>query len=208
LSPPDLPLSQPGDESADSPKGRPRRNWTLTKESLDKLLACFSPDREEAGKQFEMMRTKLLRYLEWRSSPSPERDVDETVNRVARRIHEGKQIVNLSAYFLKVAQIVCYESQRAHKWVPLDDLKEMPYEPPVVDEQKKARLLCLDECLDKQSAANRRLIVEYYFDVKRAKIDHRRQLAEDLSINALRIRTCRIRKSLEKCVKDCMKRSA
>jgi DNA-directed RNA polymerase specialized sigma24 family protein len=170
------------------------------------LLERFSPDRQEAGRQYEMMRAKLLRFFEWRSCHSPEDAVDTTINRVARKIQEGAIITNLTGYCLEVGRNVNFEYSRLHESVALDDLPEMPAEPLVADEQKETRLRCLDECLDKQSPDARQLILDYYVDAQRAKIDHRRQLAQASTMNALRIRACRIRKGLEKCVQDCVER--
>jgi hypothetical protein len=209
LSPADLPLKEPPDEPSISPRNDSEEKWILTKDALDKLLERFSPDREEAGRQFEVMRIKLIRYFEWQSSPSPDVETDTTMNRVARKIEEGETIFNLPGYFRKVAHLVFLEAvKRERASEPLEELPDIPDQAPVVDEQKEARLLCLDECLDKQSLENRQLILEYYVDARRAKINHRRLLAEESTMNALRIRACRIRKGLEKCVKDCLKQVA
>ena len=53
---------------------------------------------------------------------------------------------------------------------------------------------------------SRELILEYYQEDRRAKIQLRQQLADRLHIplNALRIRTHRIRMSLEECIKSCL----
>ncbi len=57
-------------------------------------------------------------------------------------------------------------------------------------------------------AENRELIIEYYQEEKRAKIDRRKNLAERLGVplNALRIRAHRIRAKLEECVHECVER--
>jgi DNA-directed RNA polymerase specialized sigma24 family protein len=204
LSPADSkPPGQPPDEASSSSTDDNAGEWTLTKEALDKLLDHFSADRDEAGKKYEVMRTKLIRYFEWNSSPSPEDETDTTVNRVARKIDQGEQIFNLAGYFYKVAYFVLRESLRNRKSVALEDIPEMPADEPSLDDDlKEVRLRCLDECLDKLPRESRSLILEYYDDERRAKINHRKQLAEQSSMNALRIRTCRIRKGLEKSVKE------
>jgi len=152
------------------------------------------------------MRVKLIRYFDWRSCAVPEDEVDKTINVVARRIDEGENIFNLPAYFSTVARLVCMESNRQHTALPLDEVSEIPYEQPVEDEQKEARMQCLEHCLGKLTSENNKLILGYYQDERRAKIDHRRQLAEGLGIplNALRIRAHRLRVFLEKCVEDCL----
>lgn len=180
----------------------------LTTQALDKLLDHFSANREEAGRQYELMRVKLVRYFEWRSCTSAEDLADETLNRIARRIDEGESIFNLPAYCLTVARLVFMESlrERQHTSVPLDDIPEMSAEQPFEAEEKEARLRCLDHCLNKLPVESQNLILKYHHDQRRAKIDRRRQLAEGLGIplNALRIRAHRIRTGLEKCVRDCL----
>jgi DNA-directed RNA polymerase specialized sigma24 family protein len=205
LSPAELPSApQSREQASDSPGKGSRVKWTLTREAFDKLLEQFSPDRQEAARQYEMMRAKLLRFFEWRSSPSPEQQVDETVDRVAKKIEEGTIISNLDGYFHEARHYIFFESIKPRQFVALDDIPERAAEPLAEDDQKETRLGCLDVCLDKLSPEARKLILNYYFEAKRAKIDHRRQLAQESSLNALRIRACRIRKGLEKCVKDCV----
>jgi DNA-directed RNA polymerase specialized sigma24 family protein len=180
----------------------------LTTQALDKLLDRFSINREEAGRQYELMRVKLVRYFEWRACTSAEDRADETINRVARRLCEGEDIFNLPAYFSTVARLVFMESlrEREHTSVPVDEIHEMSAEQPFEDEEKEARLRCLDHCLNKLPVESQTLILKYHHDERRAKIDRRKQLAEGLGIplNALRIRAHRIRTGLEKCVRDCL----
>lgn len=158
------------------------------------------------------MRTKLVRYFEWRSCIAPEDHADETINRVARRIDEGENIFNLPAYFATVARLVFMESLRQPERisVPLEEAPEISVEQPLEDEYREARLRCLDQCLKTLPLEGQTLILEYYHDEKRAKIDLRRQLAEGLGIplNALRIRAHRIRIVLENCVRSCLAESA
>lgn len=149
-----------------------------------------------------------MRFFEWNGCNSAEDLVDATINRVARRIDEGEKIENLKGYFFKVALHVLQEWKRILIPGPLDELPETP-QPEPVDEEKETRLRCLDECLEKLAIQNSKLILEYYQDERRAKIDHRKQLAQALGIplNALRIRAHRIRGFLEKCVEDCLART-
>ena len=72
--------------------------------------------------------------------------------------------------------------------------------------EKEARLGCLDTCLEQLEDAHRQIITRYYVGQERTTIDNRRALAKSLgiTINALSIRTCRIRGKLEKCVRECL----
>jgi DNA-directed RNA polymerase specialized sigma24 family protein len=74
-------------------------------------------------------------------------------------------------------------------------------------EEIEREYACLEHCLQRLTPENRELVLQYYEDEKRAKIDHRKKLAEKLGIalNALRIRAHRIRLVLEQCVQECMR---
>ena len=207
------PTNNPPDESPASPSsGSTQRNWVLTSEAFEKLLQCFSPDREEAGKLFLRMRIKLMRFFEFRGCSSPDELVDEVVNRVARRLSEGEIIFNLNGYFFEVARLVFMESVRdpARTFISLDEAPHPPM-PDLPDEaeEREARLRCLDHCLERLTTLNRTLILTYYQDERRAKINQRKHLADGLGIplNALRIRAHRIRGFLESCVVDCQARA-
>jgi hypothetical protein len=107
----DLHRITPSPESrAETPEGpyhvAARYEWILTSEALEALLNHFSIDREEAGRQYELMRLKLVRYFERRSCPLAEDFADEAINRVDRKISEGERINNLPAYFLSVARLI------------------------------------------------------------------------------------------------------
>ena len=75
---------------------------------------------------------------------------------------------------------------------------------------KEARLGCLDQCLRALPAESREVILTYYRDEKRARIDSRRDLAARLGIRieALANRAQRLRDKLERCVNACLDRTA
>src|SRR5689334_13919069 len=102
--------AKPQKPVTDSPTSKGRGEWSLTQEALDKLLAAFSQDTDEAARQYEALRIKLIRYFEWREVPLADDRTDETFNRVARRIKEGKQIDNVVGYAYRVAYFVFLES--------------------------------------------------------------------------------------------------
>lgn len=181
--------------------------WELTQDSFEGLLARLDPDRESAGQKYETLRLKLVKFFEWRGSVFPEDLADETLNRVARKIHSGAERVDDPVrYSFGVARLI-----------NLERLKEQRKEEAAVkersltaDEQEgeveDLRLECFRECLRKLDPASRELVASYYAEEKRDKVGYRRELAERLavSINTLRIRTHRIRAKLERCVLDCL----
>ena len=187
---------------------RTKKQWSLTQEAFEKLLNSLSPDRDEAGAQYEMFRRKLVRFFEWRAIDSPDDYADETINRVARRIAEGQIVDNIKSYIYGVARMVFMEAKKEHDRapIPLDDATPN-LEPEVPeDAEVEVRFMCFDRCLDSLPPENRKLIIDYYQEEKRAKIQLRQELADRLQIplNALRIRAHRIRVALEQCITQCI----
>jgi DNA-directed RNA polymerase specialized sigma24 family protein len=207
------PNQEKREETADSPhQNAAHSKWVLSIEALNKLLDHFSLNREEAGRQYELMRLKLVRYFEWRSCPLAEDFADEAINRVARKIDNGERIHNLPGYFLTVGRLIFMEwlRERERTSARLDEIPERAADQPIEDEHREARLRCLDHCLSELPVESRCLVLTYHSDEGRAKIDRRRQMAEGFGIplNALRIRAHRIRIVLEKCLEDCLAQPA
>jgi DNA-directed RNA polymerase specialized sigma24 family protein len=179
----------------------------LTSEAFEKLLSCFSPDRDEAASQYEVLRTKLIRFFDWRRADIADALADETFDRAARRIDEGVKIDNIRSYVWAVARLVLLEHlKRDHISVPLEPVHDKCLHPVVIEPEPEQRLECLDRCLEALPADSHQLIIDYYQEQRRAKIELRLKLAEKLGIppNALRIRAHRIRATLEKCVTKCV----
>jgi len=193
--------------------GSGKRKWTLTQPALDKLLDCLSPDREEAGTRYELLRRKLVRFFECRHAEPADEYADETFNRVARRIEEGQIVDNVGAYALGVARLLCLELTKlpAAKALQLDDTQPPASAPtPPGPPNDEPRFDCFDACLESLSNDNRTLIMDYYQEERRAKIELRQKLADKLGIplNALRIRAHRIRNGLRKCLDECLSQEA
>lgn len=186
-----------------------KKDWVLTQQAFDGLLAKLDGDRDAAGLKYERIRTRLVKYFEWRGVAAPDCETDETINRVARRIDAGLEVDNLNAYFYGVARLVFAESLKSEKRheEPIENIREVMV---ATSESETGRRDCLDGCLQRLSAGNRELIIEYYFYERREKIDWRKNLASKLGIplNALRIRAHRIRLDLERCVRKCVEQQA
>ena len=84
----------------------------------------------------------------------------------------------------------------------------LPEADPTVD--KELNYECLEQCMQKLTPRNNKLIIEYYRGEKGDKINQRKDLARKWGIeaNALRIRAYRIRNSLQKCVFECLEHNA
>jgi DNA-directed RNA polymerase specialized sigma24 family protein len=76
----------------------------------------------------------------------------------------------------------------------------------VDSERVELQYRCLEQCIDQLSDENRELLLQYYGVEGRAKVEHRKALAEKFGIapNALRIRAYRIRLALQECVEKCV----
>lgn len=198
-------ISAPPHQRASAPPGE----WTLTREAFDKLLSHLGADREQAGQKYELIRRKLTKFFEWRGCVAPEDYTDEAINRVARKIEEGAKIDNLNAFFYGVARMLLMEEGRAREKERLARERLPPsLHPGENPEEPDARLACFERCLSELPAASRELVIAYYQEERRARIENRRALAERMGIppNALRIRAHRIRVRLEECVNQCLNR--
>jgi len=184
-----------------------KKEWVLTKEAFDRLLAMFDKDRERAGQKYESARLRLVKYFQWSGAIEPDVLADETLNRVARKIEEGANVYNLNAYIQGVAKLVKAEALRNPNRRNLD-IEEAYDLAATIDEdpEKTERRVCLDRCLGNLPHKNREIIITYYENEKGIRIQCRKQLAARLGItpNALRIDAHRIRMSLETCVKECL----
>ena len=192
-----------------------KKDWTLTKEAFERLLDSLDANRERAGEKYENVRRKLIEFFEARGSNSPADHADQTINRVARRLEEGEVVKDLSAYSYGVARLLLKETLRGRGKEPLTlDLAPAPLI--VTDENEderrhleEARLKCFEVCLSNLPAASRVLIIEYYREEKGIKIEQRKRQADalNMSLNALRLRACRIRAELGDCITSCLDRS-
>jgi len=181
------------------------RERELTPKAFTKLLAKLSTDPEIAGGEYEELRRRLIKFFEWRGSLFPEDLADETLNRTARKIDGDEEIEkNVIALALGVAHFVFLETSKRpdYRRVSLEDLIPVAAPPEHRLEDDELRVAYLRECLRSLPKESRELIIEYYREEGRAKIEDRKVLAEKLgiSLNALFSRAKRIRDRLELCV--------
>lgn len=181
-----------------------RSDWVLTQDAFEALLGWLDSDRELAGQKYEMVRLRLIKIFTCRGCGEPEDLADETINRVSVRLKDIEKdfVGDPLRYFCGVANKVHLEylRRRPQPTVPLPA--------PVDDDEDttEQELQCLERCLKTLTPTNRHLVVQYYQDERRAKIEHRKHLADELGIalNALRIRAHRIRLTLQNCVQNCV----
>lgn len=182
------------------------KQWTLSESSFDRFLALLDADRDRAAFKYENLRTRLIKFFEWRACSSADQLADETLDRVARKIETGEQVRDYLHYTFAVARLVYLESAKKQAKQQQAVVVKMPLPENGFDE-KNPQLNCLESCLRELSDANRKMILRYYYNDKQAKIEYRKKLAEHfgITLNALRIKALRIRAKLEDCVFKCLK---
>ena len=171
-------------------------------EAFDKLLGWLDPDRDKAGEKYKQIQFRLIRIFACQGCYDPEDLADETLDVVVRKIdwlienYEGDPAL----YFYGVAKKKHLEQQRK-KPLPKPPLPDPPRE------EIERAADCLDNCLEKLTAEDRRLVVRYHEESKGAKIQMRKQIAAELgvSINALRIRIYHLHSDLRECIDLCVR---
>lgn len=185
---------------------RTRTEWVLTSEAFARFLSCLDPDAERAGEKYESVRRKLVKIFDWRGAHFPEDCADETINRVVRKLESGETISDIPTYCHGVARLVFLETLKSpdRRRVGLDELNSAPAPPP--REEDGERRECFERCLGELPVESRQLLLRYYEDERRDKINNRQALADQLGIplNALRNRVQRLRDKLEQCVANCL----
>jgi RNA polymerase sigma factor (sigma-70 family) len=183
--------------------------WTLSAEALARFLASLDPDSDRAGEKYESLRLALMKFFDWRGAHFPEDLADETINRVIRKIDEGETIRDVPTYCHGVARLVLLEKLKSPE-SRRTDFEELPPTALAAPDPKEndERQDCFEHCLKELPVESLQLILQYYGEEKREKINRRQAMAERLGIplNALRSRAQRIRNRLEECVNGCVKK--
>ncbi|MFN0085758.1 MAG: RNA polymerase sigma factor [Blastocatellia bacterium] len=202
-----------------SPNTLSRKDRSLTKEGLDRLLESLDPDPESAARRYEELRRGLITFFTFRDQEDPAALADVTFNRAANSLIEGKEIFsqNPAAYFYAIARNVWLGNlARGRQTIPLpngDHAFESERSPSPEDliakiEDRAAseqRLHYLDRCLQILPIEERELIIHYYQGSAGEKIANRQHLAERLGVRpaALRKRASRLRAKLADCLRNC-----
>ena len=186
--------------------------WCLTEDAFTLLLERLDDDRERSGEKYEDLRRMLLRFFEWRGASFVEERVDETFNRLARKLSEGVRIQETRAYAMQIARLVLLESFKSSD-ARRADLEELPVEPHYdpqrdwnEDEIAKRNQRCLQHCLRQLPEDSRQLILAYYRYAGRVQIERRAALANQLGLRreALANRVQRLRDKVTECMLRCV----
>lgn len=183
--------------------------------SFHELLTWLHPEPETAALRYETIRGDLIRIFRWRGCSDPEGMADETIIRVTRKVGEiaVSYTGSPTSYFYGVAKNVLheYDRKRATSMSPHGEPFILPA--PITkenDESSERVYACFEACLKRLEAHERKLVIRYYDGQGKAKIDGRKRLANKLGVdlNALRVRTRRIRAKLRECIEKCLAKDA
>ena len=179
----------------------------LSPDNFERLLNWLHPNRDEAGQEYQRIRTLLIRNFQARGSSVPDRLADATMDRAAERLTTEKiesWIGPKERYFLRVAYYILREDQQSLREIPIPDGLDIrtPYE----DEDLEPKFHCLEKCLHKLTPVKRKLIVKYYRGERGSWKKNRAELARDLNLtlSALRIRAVHTILELRPCIEKCL----
>lgn len=195
----------------------------LREREFELLLAWLDPGTEHGAHAYLNLHKRLTAIFINKGCGVPEELADETFNRVARQLAEGKEIStdNRFAYLYGIAKNISYEHWR--KWEnrkrenlgqegDADIIKSPTGSDPRREieetEEKKRHLHCLSECMDRLMPEARLLMLEYYSEEKIEKIDTRDRMASRLGVTSgvLRNRIFKLRNVIRPCVTRCVAR--
>jgi RNA polymerase sigma factor (sigma-70 family) len=182
----------------------------MTPDDFEELMNWLDPDPDGTGipdadrgaEKYEKIRTRIIKIYRNRGWHRPEEIVDETTERISRKIKRLRVIYkgDPALYFYAVAKRVYKEFLREF---PREE-SSMFADPtqPESDEDLELKHAWLEWCLNTLKPEGRELILRFYQGEKREKIDNRKRLADELGITAraLSLRALQIRKKLYACM--------
>lgn len=185
----------------------------LTAEAFEMLLKSLDVDEAQAVKKYEELRLILVKCFIWRGCAEVNADwlADETFNRIASKLTQVTEVKNINAFAREISRYVWLEHQRKYKEEGFgDELPVIAVKPQSKDDED-LRIICLKSCLNEISSdKNDRLLILGYYDADENEKNkhHRNSLAEKLGItmNTLKVKACRLRLRLEKCINKCIKK--
>lgn len=97
-----------------APKPEPKKRWELTPDAFHQLLRWLDEGQDSGGQRYLEIRRRLVSFFDRKNCLSPDDLVDETLNRVARRLKEEGAITSATPaqYFYIVARFVFLEYLR------------------------------------------------------------------------------------------------
>ncbi len=187
-----------------------KESYVLKKQDFDTLLTLFSEDREEAGKNYEKLRSGLIRFFRFRGCNDPQSLADETFNRVASKMtaFERSDDRQPTAFIYGFARKILLEHLRSpqNRASPLDDLPvRYRTAPDPSDEAVEEDHAHLQKCLNELPEEDRTLVIEYFSRDRSEKISLRKKMAERIGCSGQALQSRRFRRKavLRTCINRC-----
>jgi DNA-directed RNA polymerase specialized sigma24 family protein len=174
----------------------------LNADEFRALLDRLGTGPEQAAQQYENLRQRVIKSFTWEQCEGAEDLADECLDRVARKLDDGVEILNLHAYLAGVARMMVkeYHFRRRRELAVIEECNRNKPDSPGEDIEQA--VMDLDDCLKSFAASQRNLLLQYYEGDHGIRIENRKRLAEELGMlpNALRNRAMRLRALLEACM--------
>lgn len=187
-----------------------KKSYELGQEQFDALLGLFSTDREKAGDEYERIRSGLERFFYFKGCADPQSLADDTINRVAVKIHtfDPSKNVKPASFFYGFASNILMEDRRsARKEIELGETQFQAKETYQDDETGEARLSCLRKCMERLRVVEKDLIVRYFARRGPEKMKELDAICRELNCTAraLHTRVFRIKNAMKDCITECVK---
>lgn len=183
----------------------------LSPESFERLMNWLHPNREEAGQEYQRIRTLLIKNFQHQGCSFPDKLADATLDRAAETLTPEK-IANWKGekerYFYRVGFYIMLEEKGKNPEVQMPIGLDVAYSDD--DEDLEQKLHCLEKCMHELSTDKSDLIDQYYRGNRAIKIKNREELAraQKIDLPRLRVRAHRIRRELKTCIEECLKGAA
>jgi len=182
---------------------------TLTPEAFGRFLRCLSSDDEQAVREYQSIRRRLIRYFVDKGCPVSDELFDRTVDIVVGKIDEFTTVASPLGYCYGVARNVWRQwlrnRERKNVVLPADLASPESTDP----EAHERELRCLEYCVGQLHPEDREVVILYHSNQGREKIEFRRALASRVGgTNKLRVKACRLRKRLRSCVSNCLSQAS
>ncbi len=185
-------------------------SYALGQQEFNALLGLFSANREEAGEKYEQIRAGLIRFFQFKGCADPQGLADETINRVAAKLHafDTSKNIQLVSYFYGFASNILMEYRR--KAAKESALADRQISAPAISVEENAidpDITCLEQCMEELKADEKELVIEYYSRDRQERIELRHRICERLNCSAptLYVRIFRIKGTLKDCIEACTK---
>lgn len=187
-----------------------QKDRVLTQQQFDDLLNWLSADREKAGDIYLIVSERLTCYFRVKGCHDIQSLVDETINRVARRLHtidvsDGYKPIQIFYGFAKNVHFEYLgQLQRSPLSLDLSRLPDVHFSN--VDDNSEHHFHCLDGCVSTLDEKEVSLVTSYFESDRHKKVQSRREIASRLNISpgTLHLRIHRLKGTLRECLEKCL----